>query len=80
MRVRNIMRNKGEMRMNLLEQYIQEVHSEKPYSADWTNEFPEREFVEVEVTTNCYGREKRETHIFNTVEWSKYKSQGYWMA
>lgn len=60
--------------MNLLEQYIEEVHSEEPLK------YPDREFVKVDVTTNCYGIKKRDTYIFNTFEWEKYKSQGYWMA
>lgn len=66
--------------MNLLEQYIKEVHSVTPYEADWTKEFPDSEFIEVDVTTNCYGSIKRSKHIFNTNEWEQYKSQGYWMG
>lgn len=66
--------------MNVLEQYIEEVHSEKPYAADWTKEFANSEFVEVDVTTNCHGHYQRATHIFDTDEWSKYKLQGYWMG
>lgn len=66
--------------MNLLEQYIQEIHSEKPYLAEWTTEFPDITFVEVDVTTECYGSVKRDTHVFNAVEWAKYKAQGFWMA
>ena len=64
----------------LLEQYIKEIHSEKPYTADWTSEFPDREFIEVDVTTNCYGTLKRSKEIFTTIEWDYYKNQGYWMA
>jgi hypothetical protein len=66
--------------MNMLEIYIEEVHSEKPYIAEWTKEFPEREFVLVEVSTNCYGSKKRETHIWSTKEWAKYQEQGYYMG
>lgn len=66
--------------MNLLEICIEEIHSEKPYVSDWTVEFPDRRFVEVDVTTDCYGRVKRETRIFNTREWEKYKRQGFWLG
>ena len=66
--------------MNLLEQYIVEIHSEKPYSAGWTKEFPDKAFVEVDVTTTCYGHQKRSTEIFDTDEWPVIKKQGYWMA
>ena len=66
--------------MNLLEQYIVEVHSEKPYSDEWVKKFPGKEFVEVEVTTDCYGRTKRDTHVFDVNDWKKYQEQGYWMG
>lgn len=66
--------------MNMLEQYIVEIHSVNEYEEEWTKEFPDFKFVEVDVTTNCYGSENRDKRIFNTVEWEKYKEQGYWMA
>ena len=68
------------MDMNMLEQYIKEVHSVKPYEADWTKEFPGVYFVEVDVTTNCYGCIERTQRVFDTAEWAKYQEQGYWMA
>lgn len=64
--------------MNLLEQYIVEIHSVEPYEAEWTKEFPDREFLKVDLTTNCYGSQKRDEHIFNTVEWETIKEQGYY--
>lgn len=66
--------------MNLLEQYIEEIHSVEPYNAEWTKQFPKTRFVEVDVTTNCYGNTKRKKHVFQTEEWEKFKKQGYWMA
>lgn len=66
--------------MNLLEQYIVEIHSVEPYEAEWTKRFPKVKFVEADVTTNCYGRKDRQRHVFNTEEWEKFKEQGYWMA
>lgn len=66
--------------MNLLEVYIEEVHSVTPYTADWTDRFPDRKFVQVDVTTNCYGREKRDTYVWNTKEWEEIKQKGYYMG
>lgn len=66
--------------MNLLEQYIEEVHSVRIYDALWTRKFPNTNFVEVEVTTNCYGNVTRKKHVFQAEEWEKFKKQGYWMA
>jgi hypothetical protein len=65
--------------MNILEQYIEEVHNVRPYTAEWTKKF-DKEFVEVDITTNCYGSKKRDTHVFSTVEWEKVVEQGYYMA
>ncbi|QIW88751.1 hypothetical protein P59_154 [Bacillus phage P59] len=66
--------------MNLLENYIVEVHSVGPCTAEWVKEFPDRELLEVDVTTNCYGRENRHTHVWSTTEWEKIKEQGYYMG
>lgn len=66
--------------MNLLEQYIVEIYSVEPYEAEWTKKFPDREFVRVDMKTNCYGRETKGERIFNTEEWKKYKEQGYFMS
>ena len=49
--------------MNILEQYIVEVHSVTPCLDEWTNEFPEDDFVKVDVTRNCYGAKKRVERI-----------------
>ena len=66
--------------MNLLEQYIVEVHSVEPFTEEWVSEFPDRDFIKVDVTTNCYGRIKRVTRVFDRTEWTQYQKQGYWMA
>lgn len=65
--------------MNLLEQYIEEIHSVKPHTADWTKKF-NKEFVEVEITTNCYGVTETKKRIFDTDEWEQVKFKGYFMA
>lgn len=66
--------------MNLLEQYIKEIHSEKPHEEEWTKEFKGKQFVEVEVTTNCYGSLTTEKRVFEVAEWAIIKEQGYWMG
>ena len=64
--------------MNILEQYIVEVHSVKPYTEEWTKVYPE-EFVKVDVTRDCYGSKKRVERIWKTDEWSEILDKGYWM-
>ncbi|SMD65442.1 hypothetical protein [Bacillus pacificus] len=65
--------------MNLLEIYIEEVISEERYEADWTKEF-DKEFVEVEITTNCYGRTETKKRVFEKKEWESHKEHGYYMG
>jgi hypothetical protein len=66
--------------LNLLEVYIKETHSVEPCKEAWMEKFPEFEFVKVDATTQCYGREQRSTHVWNTAEWAKIKEQGYYMG
>ncbi len=66
--------------MNILENYIKEIHSVKPYTEDWTKDFPDREFVEVDITVNCYGCIERKRDVFSTKEWEEIKEQGYYWA
>lgn len=66
--------------MNLLEIYIKKIHSVEPYNTEWTREFPDKEFVKVDVTTDCYGNVRREQRVFNTQEWEEIKKKGYWMG
>lgn len=65
--------------MNLLEQYIEVIHSEEPYESEWTKHFPNEKFVKVDVTTNCYGNKRRKQHFFEEKRWKTFKEQGYWM-
>ena len=66
--------------MNILENYIVEIHSIKPYIADWTSEFPNRDFIEVDLTSNCYGREERRKHVWDKKEFEQIKKQGFYWA
>lgn len=61
--------------MNLLEQYIEEVHNVEFVEKEWGS------YVSVELTTNCYGRVQRtKTSFRNMEEWDKAKELGYYMA
>lgn len=66
--------------MNVLENYIEEIHSVEPYTADWTDRFPDREFVQVDITSNCYGNKQRQKHVFNTKDWAEIQDQGFYWA
>ena len=66
--------------MNLIESYLKEIHSVKPCTAEWTKEFPDREFVEVDVTEDCYGRVTRRDHVFTVQEWADFQEKGYRMT
>jgi len=63
--------------MNALESYIVKVISVKPYKADWTDKFVDKEFLEVDVITNCYGRQDQRITVVSTEEWEDIKSRGY---
>lgn len=47
--------------MNVLENYIEEIHSEVSYIKD-------PKFIKVDITTNCYGPIKRDVNLFNVEE------------
>ncbi|AIW03255.1 hypothetical protein CPT_Mater98 [Bacillus phage Mater] len=66
--------------MNLLEQYIEEVISVKPYNESWTAKFPGKEFVKVELVTNCYGSKEKILRIWTKEEWTEIQEQGYYMG
>ncbi len=66
--------------MNLLEHYIEEVHSIVPCTAEWTKELPEQNFLSVDVTYNCYGVIERTTRVFEIEEWDITQKRGYWMG
>lgn len=62
--------------MNLLEQYIVEIHEEKPYEEEWTAKY-DYPFVWVDVTTDCYGSKERVQTVFTKDEWETHKKNGY---
>jgi hypothetical protein len=66
--------------MNVLEHYILEVHNVEPYTAEWTSEFPDRDFISVDCTDDCYGHIKRAKHVWDKKEWAKIQEQGYYMG
>ena len=57
--------------MNLLEHYIEEIHSE---------EIKEENLVEVDMTTLCYGTTKREINVYPKDYWEEKKQKGYYMG
>lgn len=57
--------------MNVLPSTILTVHSVKPYEAEWTKVHPNTTFVEVDLTSDCYGTKSRTTRIWTTAEWTK---------
>ena len=59
-----------------MENYIREVHSVKPYTEEWTKDYPE-EFVEVEVT--LYGSKERIERVWTRSEWREILEKGHWM-
>lgn len=67
--------------MNVLEVYIEKIHSVKAHEHEpWMDKFPGLKLVDVDISTNCYGRRKRSISTFETKEWENIKSQGYYMA
>lgn len=66
--------------MNLLEHYIKDILSVEEYSAEWTKEFPERSFVKVKITYECYGRVETGIHVWNTDQWESIQQKGYFMG
>lgn len=65
--------------MNLLEQYIEEVHSVVPLTDDWTKEF-DHGFVKVDITTSCYGTSHQHFSVFSDEEWKDVKEKGYYLG
>lgn len=66
--------------MNLLEQWIVEVHSVTPHTESWTKEFPGKSFLSVDVTTTCYGRDERKVRVWTVEEWEKIQKQEYFLG
>lgn len=59
--------------MNLIEHYIIEIHSETflPNVKD---------FIEVDLTYNCYGSVERNLYMFHVDAWKEAKEKGYFLA
>ncbi|ALA47902.1 hypothetical protein ABE137_12085 [Brevibacillus laterosporus] len=66
--------------MNLLEHYIANVTFVEPYTEDWTDKFPDKQFVKVVLTANCYGQVETYQKVWTVDEWTKIQEQGYFMA
>lgn len=59
--------------MNLIEHYIVEVHSE-------ISLLTIQNFIEVDLTYDCYGSIKRNLFMFTIDEWKEAKERGYFLA
>jgi hypothetical protein len=60
-------------KMNLLETYIEEIHSEHERKTDFGY------VVDVDITENCYGGITRKKKTFLKDEWADIKKKGfYW--
>lgn len=65
--------------MNLLEHYIEEIHSEQEFKYEILND----DFValvEADVTINCYGVVERVKTTMAKDKWLKAKELGYYLA
>lgn len=60
--------------MNLLEHYIEEIHSVEEVRTDTLI------LQKVDLTHQCYGVVQRETKTFLNSEWEDVKAKGYFMA
>lgn len=66
--------------MNLLEQYIEEIHDVKEIEFTGRNG-NKKTCIEADITTNCYGHISRnKTTFLNWDEWEKVKEQGFYLA
>lgn len=58
--------------MNLVECYIIKIHDEQVYPFN-------KDFVDVDLTYDCYGTVKRDTKLFPKGVWEKAKERGYFL-
>jgi hypothetical protein len=63
-------------RMNLVEQFIKEILSEKIEINPYTN----KSCYVVRLITNCCGCISEVEQIFDIEEWEQVKKQGYYLA
>ena len=68
--------------MNLLEHYIKVIHSVTKCEEDWTKEeyFKDDEYVNVDLTCNCYGHIERRTYCWDRRYFEQVREQGYFMG
>ena len=62
--------------MNVLEHFIKEIHNVEHKHSDKYN----CDYVEVDLTHNCYGNIKRTKEIFGLKEWEDVKKKGYFLG
>ena len=69
--------------MNLLEHYIEKIHSETEITDDFTRKAgypPKERMFKVEMDVDCYGVKERAVKVFFESEWTTAKENGYYMA
>ena len=69
--------------MNLLEHYIQEVHSIEDVTKEYenvVNRKPEQHVLKIIMTVNCYGNVERVIKFFLKSEWEHSLEQGFYLA
>ena len=61
--------------MNLVENYIKEIHEIKEVKQDWGS------FISADLTIDCYGRiERVKTSFMNWEEWESAKVKGFYLS
>ena len=69
--------------MNLLENYVKEIHSVTNVTEEFTKYLgykPNEPLFEVDLTTISYGITERTTKMFWKSDFDKMKTQGYYMG
>ena len=69
--------------MNLLEQYIKEIHNVENICDKYEKAIrqkPKEPLYEVDVTVDCYGVVERTRKIMSKSEFDQAKKQGYFLA
>lgn len=68
--------------MNLLENYLVEIHSVKPCNEKWTNEdwAKDEKWLTVDATFDCWGNKSRCTREYTKSEWETIVKKGYYMG
>lgn len=64
--------------MNLLEQNIERIISEKSYKEEWTKAY-DNKFVRVNMIVECYGSRSEVNKIFTVDDWEGIKKQGFYL-